>query len=359
MKMIKGLFMKTIYFDEAGNTGHDLLNNDQPIYVLSSTVIGKDEAKKILEQSFTSLENLHFKKKKKSNLGKREILDFWDKNISYLNSNFKSMIINKKFMIVCQMMNYLVEPQLHRDGIDYYDEGMNIGHSNMMHMCLPGFCGIGLTNRLYKAFIDMFKIKDRKSVEAFYKLLAILEEKSKSEDFRNDIFILQRSIEEIGETLSIVNKYILDPAMHSLISLLTYWNDELDEEFNVFHDSSNTILNQKTILDFISEIECDEIQIGYGNFKATFPLKMNEFSFIISDNFSIKLCDIVSSSLLYASINDDEFSQDLGERLSEWNLINHISPSTDVGKNPERKKEIGDIDPLDFFAEKMMEQGYE
>ncbi len=349
--------MIEIYFDEAGNTGHDLLNSEQPLYVLSSIKILNDVAKQKLESSFTDIDLLHFKRKKNSASGRKEILDFWDKNFDFLNENSKSIVIHKKYMIVCQMLNYLVEPQLYEDGIDYYDAGMNIGHSNMMYMCIPGFCGSGLANMLYKAFINMFKIKDQKSIITFYKLLDLMEKKSSSEEFKTDIFILKRSITEISETLQIVNKYVLDPSMHSLISLITLWNNELEEEFNVFHDRSNTILNQKEILDFLNDIEGDEQSIGYGEFKATFPIKMDSFRFISSDNFSIKIVDIISSSLLYVSINDDDFAKELNKIISNWKWTNNIMPSSNVEPIPERIKRQGDIDSLDFFAKKIIEKG--
>lgn len=350
--------MIEIYFDEAGNTGHDLLNTSQPFYVLSSTTIKPEKAESLLKEYFSNIDQLHFKKKRKSIKGRKEILNFWNNNFEFLKNNFKSIIIEKKFMIVCQMLNYLVEPQLYKYGIDYYDEGMNISHANMMYMCIPVFCGVGLANRLYNAFIEMFKIKNSKSIKSFYKILSLLEQNSKSEDFKEEIFILQKSIEKINETISYVNKDILDPAMHSLISLISAWNNELKAEFNVFHDRSNTINNQKAVLDFLNSIDGPDISIGYGAFKAIYPLKMNDFQFISNDNYSIKVCDIVSSSILYASVNDDDFAVELKKILNNWTYTNNIMPSNYVGKITGRKKNEGDIDSIDFFAEKMMNKGY-
>ena len=54
-----------IYFDEAGNSGQNLLDKEQPVYVLVSHNFSKNEAEDILQPIITESEEIHFNKIKK------------------------------------------------------------------------------------------------------------------------------------------------------------------------------------------------------------------------------------------------------------------------------------------------------
>ncbi len=100
----------TVYFDEAGNTGHDLLNEAQPIYILCSTDVGEQESRDLLSANFSNPDGLHFKSRRKTSRGQRELISFAAKHLLNLNARFKSIVIHKEYMVTCQMLNYLVEP---------------------------------------------------------------------------------------------------------------------------------------------------------------------------------------------------------------------------------------------------------
>ena len=53
--------LRTIYFDESGYTGYDLLNSDQPIFSVASSDIDDGEAHAILRDSFPNYQGAEFK----------------------------------------------------------------------------------------------------------------------------------------------------------------------------------------------------------------------------------------------------------------------------------------------------------
>ena len=55
--------METIYFDEAGNTGQDLLNKEQNAFVLASVHFNEKELR-VFQEIFKSHNEIHFKKLK-------------------------------------------------------------------------------------------------------------------------------------------------------------------------------------------------------------------------------------------------------------------------------------------------------
>lgn len=67
--------MNKIYFDEAGNTGADLLNKDQNIFILCSNSYTKEETEEFIKL-FKNKSELHFVKLKKSEEGRKSIINF-------------------------------------------------------------------------------------------------------------------------------------------------------------------------------------------------------------------------------------------------------------------------------------------
>ena len=100
--------MDTIYFDESGNTGADLLNNEQPIFVLSSVLLNNIDSERICNKYLsTEAQELHFtnlKKYKKHHDGVLGLL----KDDFFNTSNVKVFSIHKKYMLVAKYLNLLL-----------------------------------------------------------------------------------------------------------------------------------------------------------------------------------------------------------------------------------------------------------
>lgn len=63
-----------IYIDESGNTGQDLLNQDQRVFILSSNNFNDSELNE-LKAIFNECNELHFVKLKKSEKGRKAIIE--------------------------------------------------------------------------------------------------------------------------------------------------------------------------------------------------------------------------------------------------------------------------------------------
>jgi|SRR6266852_5378374 len=118
--------MHEIALDEAGNTGADLLNSEQPVFVLASVSLSREKADTILEGIRTGqTRELKFARLKKSESGRRRIIRFLA--APELNtSNVITTFIHKRFMIVTKIVDLLVESLAHEDGLDLYKDGATI-----------------------------------------------------------------------------------------------------------------------------------------------------------------------------------------------------------------------------------------
>jgi hypothetical protein len=356
--------MAIIYFDEAGNTGSDLMNKEQTLYVLCSSVIQENEAKTIVENYFGKNRNVHFKNLKQSKINQKIILNLFDENTALFKDKFRSCFYHKKYLILCQMLNHLYEPQLYEDGIDYYDGGMNIAHANMFYVCSYGFCGENKIDALLNAFVNMIRIKTNKEINLFFKVLEDAIKNCKREDFKADLYILLRIKDNINEYISSLDKYILDPAMHALIGLVEQWLKELNEGIDIIHDRSNSVNVTKKYLEMLVNINTQPINIGYGEFKTLLPLKVNSFKFESSElSYSIQLCDILASSIFFINnekeeIDKKDFKNELTNIIKNWNTYGSVSPTLDVSIDQKRKKQEGDINTIDYLAFKKWKNNF-
>jgi hypothetical protein len=350
--------MAIIYFDEAGNTGADLMNQDQTLYVLCSSIIKENDSKEIIENYFGKDKKIHFKFLKKSKTNQYKIINLLRDNEKLFKEKFKYCYFHKKYLIVCQMLNYLFEPQLYDDGIDYFDGGMNIAHANMFYICSYGFCGEKSTERVLKSFVDMIRIRTSNEINAYYRSLENAVENCLQDDFKSQFYILLGTEKDVSKYLINVEKYILDPAIHALIGLVEQWAKELNENIDIIHDRSNSVNITKKYLEMLINIDTQPIGIGYGDYKTNLPLKVNSFKFESSElSYSIQLCDLIASSVFF--INNDkeeidkfEFKEELVEIIKDWKTFGSVSPTSTVSLDPKRKKQDGDINPIDYIAYK-------
>jgi hypothetical protein len=351
--------MKTIYFDESGNTGPDLLNRDQPIYILCSTDMKENDAENALANYFDITKELHFKKLKQSKKNKESILKFFSERINDLEKYCKVTAYHKEYMIACKMLDYLVEPQLYEDGIDYYDEGMNIAHANMFYYCFEGFCGKEITRDVYTKFVNMIAEKKRESVIEFSTALMNAYNNCGDEQFKGEFIILNKALYEIDSFISAKSKADLDPALSALIDLIQRWMMVYNDELQIYHHESVTIEARKEDLEYITSKLTEPATVGYGQVKAKFPLNIKEFKFEKSQNSrSIQICDLVASAFVFAEKGGGEynveFCRELRSILANFKFDNMVWPSLNVERDKKRKRLDTDINPIDYMVQQMV-----
>lgn len=347
--------MAVIYFDEAGNTGADLMNKEQMIYVLSSLKISEYESGKILDNYFGE-KFIHFKTIKNGKNNQQQLIKLLIENNNIIEQNIFSCFYHKKFLILCQMLNYLYEPQLYNDGIDYYDEGKNIAHANYFYICGYGFCGEIIMDNVLRSFMNMIRLQTKDAIKDYYSSLQKAFDNCKHKEFKTEFYILLRTFKDVDRYLLNIEKYILDPSSHTLISLVEYWLKELNECIDIVHDRSKSVEIAKKYLEYLINIDINPVSIGYGNFKTLLPLKVNSFTFESSSNSkALQLCDLIASSIFFVNnekeeIDKIEFKNNLLNIVKNWKTFGSVYPTDNVSPIPDRKKQNGDIDPIDYLA---------
>lgn len=102
----------TVYLDETGFTGNNLLDDAQPIFVVSAVAIQSVEAADLVADVSTEFaltaKELKGSKLCRSPKGQRAVLKILNK----LEGRFRYIAINKRYAAACKVFEYIVEPTI-------------------------------------------------------------------------------------------------------------------------------------------------------------------------------------------------------------------------------------------------------
>jgi hypothetical protein len=125
-------------------------------------------------------------------------------------------VFHKKFMVTTKMVDLIAETVLHEMGGDLYEQGANLAMSNMLHHCMPGFCGQENTDRFLLAFVELVRRGGEDEVDAFYDAGRAMVASTSSESFKPHLLpFTERRLLPVwfGEH---IDSLALDPAIPAL-----------------------------------------------------------------------------------------------------------------------------------------------
>ncbi|UXZ55362.1 DUF3800 domain-containing protein [Halomonas sp. 7T] len=328
----------TIYFDESGNTGSNLLDIDQPVFTLASCIFSKEESEQLLNLiDSNSPHEAHFKKLRRRKSGQDSIIRLMSSRMLDVK-NIKINIFLKEFMITTKIVDLLIEHMMHLMGEDLYLNGRNIALSNMLYYCLPTFCDKHIVQSMYESFVTMIREQDQESIGKFYNDVERVKSSSSDEKFKQDIDLILATKHCIDDALSGIDKFSLDPSIPALFSHCAQWGNAYPKGFHIIHDDSHSIEKQRLLFGQFMDWTQDEVEVGYDRRKYNLPLKGKSLRFASSKDYSqIQVSDIIASSFSYwaAGINRGETEDYLFLELNKLDLDkfighNKIWPTMDV-----------------------------
>ncbi|NQT79226.1 MAG: DUF3800 domain-containing protein [Candidatus Aminicenantes bacterium] len=346
-----------VFIDESGNTGQNLLDSTQPVYVLASVHFAYEEAKAICDVLSTGKEKeIHFKKLKRSRSGKQRIKEFIQSPL-LTHDRVNLFIAHKPFMVTTKIVDLLVETLYHQRGIDLYKEGANIAMSNLYYYATPPLCGEERFAKFQASFLQMIRNKDTTSIRNFYASIKELKDFCRDTQYKVMIDILSQTRGIIDDVLPHVNVTTLDPAVPLLFFLCGVWGEKLGTSFNLVCDESKPIAHDKNLIECLMDAHITATRIGYDSRKITLPLKVNTINFVNSkDVIQVQIADMVASacaywarSIVYHNEEDDLFLAIKDSKIPNL-IIYSIWPSHAV--TPEELGTIGEdgINPVNHIA---------
>lgn len=351
-----------LFLDESGHTGHNLTDLDQPIFTLAGTIHSAAEAEKLLKLlNCKSPIEAHFKKLKKTKSGREGIAKLVNSPLINFDC-VKVELVNKDFFITGKIVDLLVETMLHARGVDLYINGQNIALANMLHYCMPQFCGQENVTKMQQAFVLMIRDQTETQITNFYDTLEHMKLCCSNTEFHKNLNLLLDTKEEIADILTGIDKSALDPSIPAFFSQCILWGDVYTKGFHIIHDDSKPIERQRESLKLFMDLRKKTIEAGYDRRKFKLPIKGLSFNFASShEHAQIQVADIISSATSYwagckakGQVNDELYEIIDNSNIPKIISKNIIWPSTNISPTELKTVYSGGLNPANATANFLM-----
>ncbi len=352
-----------IYFDEAGNSGQNLLDSGQPIFVLASVNFTEDEAKKILAPIESASEELHFIRLKKYRRQQLQVVQALNNKL-ITGKRVKIIYYDKRFGLIAHLVDQLIETSFYHRGLDLYKKGLNLTYSNSIYFYGKNIWNKDLNEMFLSDFQKMIREKSKESIENFYLSAKLL---------HNSVELYQQKIlqpvldseEHIDSILESIRKYSIDLTLPSITRLADLWYKECNEPLEIIHDDSKQVEFWKNLIYFMSNmLGPEKVEVGYDYRKMTYPLSIDSVTLESSKNvLQLQVADLIASSLAYCvkrihidKVTDDQFANEILKSKIANIKAYPVMPSDKVTPKQLGTEDDNGINPLDYLAVKSLER---
>ncbi|MFP3801991.1 DUF3800 domain-containing protein [Paraburkholderia sp. SIMBA_027] len=349
-----------LFCDESGNTGVDLLNADQPLFALASTNLDAERAaalvgpllrQKQVEAKYTKLRG--------SRDGQAALLKFFS-SPELSPATAKALIADKRYYLITHLVDKLIEPPVHENGLDLYDGDGAVGLVNVWYYAgdtiLPG-----AWEKLLKAFLCAIRERNTPAYDGFDQVLrpAFLSAPAKDRDIATELALAFGRIREFIEPFPL---HTFDPAPDLFIMMINKWMAAGPGLYDVTHDQSKPLRRHEPFLRALMTPIAARF-VGYGNRQAELPLRIRGLNFADSaSHASLQVADLIAGAVADCMLawSGRKPSTDFHERLRATRLpdllVDGMMPSPDIVRQNER--ETGQSSLVDGAAQFLKEVGY-
>ncbi|MDH4980949.1 DUF3800 domain-containing protein [Hyphomicrobium sp. D-2] len=345
--------MKTIYCDESGFTGYNLLDPAQPIFAVASACVEEAEAQKILKQSFPAYQGVEFKFANLWRGGNRAGLTRFAAEIKKLEQCPFVYFIEKRFAVLTKAIDLLVEPTITEAGYDFYDAGFNWKYCNYVYFGLTEFGEPELLDAIVAHYLAFSRNPGKESLGTLQYLLTLM---ANSLEEPLDIFVEQMATgAELFEKFHSFDEYkkTNDLQATCMLAVVGHWRQRFNDDLAMIHDASSNFLRSKDIWDVVTRKDAPEVKFQMGDGTVVeLPLRLASTKAADSkDSYAVQLCDVLAglvTKLYHPRLSDEDetFLRSVSEAGLDSVSFNGVRP-TDVFPDEIPPKKLDGPDLVD------------
>lgn len=288
--------VRTLYFDESGFTGYNLLDPSQPIFAIASANIAEDQAREILRDSFPRYRGTEFKFSNIWGSNNRTGLLRFAAHLESLQDLTFIYMADKRFAVLTKIVDFLIEPHITDAGYDFYADGFCWKYANYIHFGLTQFAPPELLDALLRHYQTFSRNPTSVSLAT---LQARLHMMAASTEDRVQIFLEQMALgAELFERYhSLENFHGSDELQTTtMLAIVSHWRQRCPEDFAVIHDDSSNFLRSRDMWGKITNpnVPPQLHRSGDGSY-VEYPLRVISTTPMNSQaSFSIQYCDLLA-----------------------------------------------------------------
>ncbi len=353
-----------LYLDEAGYTGSDLANRDQPVFVLASTNVSAADARELLDATFGADQRREIKHSRlaRSRRGRSQVLEFI-RLLDPTAGRFTFFALHKEYALLCYLLDFWLEPIMYRDGVNYYERGQNIAHANVCYLTLGTALGSDGRCELLRQFQVMTRDRTPFAYDSFWETL-------------RDVVRRHELVAKVLDTLLFAEQRLgwrhlvdlpsdmLDSGDYGLLQTIEFWRAKFPgDTFALVHDQSRLLQDHRDRWEAIIDPNSPAATVGQDRRSVEFPLPVVGLRLDDSQVFpELQVADIIAGAaavLLRARARGS--SDEYATQLMDSGLLNAVGgggwPSTAI--SPEELETDGPVlpDAAAFMGELIRRRG--
>jgi hypothetical protein len=342
--------MASIFFDESGYTGRNLLDPSQPHFVIASSRVDDLESARILADIFPRFKGVEVKFKDVWRRYKDRLLPLCEA-LGERASDLYLWQVDKKFCVLQKLIDYLVEPVAYRAGYDFYKNAHAYKYSNYVYFGLNRIAAPELYDSTVQAFYEFASEPHDASLSRLVFRLRLFASSAPAEmKFFFDI-ALQGALKFHEHSNIKTFKDSLEIYITSMLNCVGFWSQNAKEDLDLYHDRASVFFSQKDLWNaLISKKVSDQLHPVANGPPIRFPLPVGSTNSLDSkSNKAIQICDLLAGLMAKLCNSLDGSERELIDRIkrTKFNQIamNGLQPSLEF---PENGPELRDgPDPVD------------
>ena len=298
--------MRKIYFDEAGYSGNNLLDNSQPLYCY----LGIEDVDGKLKERFLDLKRLYGYRTdleikganlSKSNKGQKFLIDLW----KTFGNTCKFVLHDKKFALACKMFEYVYEPVYSDVNTLFYQINFHKFIATSMYNLF--IQSDHSAEQLFNGFYQFIKNKGNKSLDEYINSCGIV----KTSPLYYFSLFCENHKTEIASDIDFTDKrekFILDLTLTSLYNLLGIFSNGNSEPMEIHCDNSKPIANDRSFWRaFVGNTRIVYDTVFDSGTQLTFNLSQEPILEDSKTTIQLQIADMLASSIYQVHLHPDSF----------------------------------------------------
>jgi hypothetical protein len=289
-----------LFLDEAGYTGADLVNVDQPVYVLASVALDPVHGKSLLDASFGASRTREIKHSRlaKNQRGQAQIIDFFARFQEEASGQFTYIAAHKEYLLLAYLVDFWIEPLAYRDGVNFYERGANIGFANVAYIVLTSVLKDAGRREMLRRFQVMVRHRTPFAYDSFWDYLRIAIRRNQLlDDALRPLLVAER---ELGwRYLLKLPTDLLDVGDYGLLETVDHWRRQREgRTFRLVHDTSKTVERHRAKWEAILNQSNPPRLVGQDRRTLEFPLPVESLAIENSETHEqLQIADLVAGAV--------------------------------------------------------------
>lgn len=320
--------MLEVYLDEAGYTGSNLLDREQPVYALAAISLTDEAAQELKARCFPRVRMRELKHTAlvRSPRGRAQLIDFAHA-LAERPDSASVTVAHKEAVLVGLFVDFWIEPAMHRDGYNLYEGGANIGLVNITYLTLGALLGDDGRREFLRRLQVMIRDRTDFAYESFWTTVRDLCRAHPR--FDEDLFGLYVTANgRLGgrSHLRSLPEHLLDLGDYGLLQTVSHWRDKTPDPLRLLHDANTELARKGDEWKVWLSSDAPPALVGQDRRTTRYPLCASIELVDSAAHLQLQLADLVAGAtvaMLRQNAGEDPRHPEYVEALRKSPLLKH------------------------------------